>query len=90
LQLLGSRQAAKWIFVRDFCLKVGVPCGELKASVFAIWLPDPLAHDAYAVLIFYDDDTKWSMAAHYNRQRLQKSTSATDARTASSASVPAS
>jgi hypothetical protein len=49
---------------------VGVAAGELKPELFTTWLPDPMGHDAYAVILFYDDESKWSMAAHYNRGRL--------------------
>ena len=56
----------------DFCLEVGINPGELKPEVFATWLPDPMANGDYAVVMFYDDDSKWSMAAHYNRERLSR------------------
>jgi hypothetical protein len=47
-----------------------VAAGELKPELFATWLADPMADEAYAVILFYDDESKWSMAAHYNRRRL--------------------
>lgn len=70
LHLLGSKRPGEWIGVRAFCLQIGVAPGDLRPDLFATWLPDPLAQDAYAVILFYDDESKWSMAAHYNRGRL--------------------
>jgi len=70
LHLLQSKRPGEWICVRDFCLQIGVAPGDLRPEVFATWLADPMAHDAYAVILFYDDESKWSMAAHYHRARL--------------------
>jgi hypothetical protein len=70
LGLLEGKQPGEWISVREFCLQIGLVAGELKPGLYATWLADPLGHDAYNVIIFYDDESKWSMAAHYNRARL--------------------
>lgn len=69
-QLLESKRPGEWICVRELCLGIGVAPGDLRPEIFATWLPDPMAHDAYTVIMFYDDQSKWSMAAHYNRARL--------------------
>jgi hypothetical protein len=68
--LLRTKKAGEWIVVCDFCRQIDVPQGDLKAELFATWLPDPLGDEGYAVIIFYDDISKWSLAAHYNRSRL--------------------
>jgi hypothetical protein len=70
LRLLESKPPGEWICVREFSLQIGVVADNLKPELFATWLPDPLANGAYAVIMFYDDESKWSMAAHYNRARL--------------------
>lgn len=70
LRLLSNKRAGEWIGVRDFCQQIGVGAGELPTGLFAAWLPDPNAQDAYVVIVFYDDESLWSMAAHYNRARL--------------------
>jgi len=70
LHLLQRKQPGEWVRVREFALQVGVDIGESIPQLFATWLPDPMAHDGYAVILFYDDESKWSMAAHYNRARL--------------------
>ncbi len=70
LHLLQSKRPGEWICVREFCQQLGMAPGDLRPEVFATWLPDPLAHDAYTVIVFYDDESRWSMAAHYNRARL--------------------
>ncbi len=65
---LLERGPGEWVRVREFYSQAG----ELKPELFAAWLPDPAADEAYAVILFYDDESKWSMAAHYNRGRLLK------------------
>src|SRR5438309_6891628 len=70
LHLLGSKRPGEWVGVGEFCQQVGVVPGNVKPQLFATWLPDPLAQDGYVVVLFYDDESKWSMAAHYNRLRL--------------------
>ena len=70
LRLLGTKRSGEWIGVREFCLKIGVAADDIGPELFATWLPDPMAQEAYAVIMFYDDESKWSMAAQYNRGRL--------------------
>ncbi|HBI45073.1 MAG TPA: hypothetical protein DDY78_19775 [Planctomycetales bacterium] len=70
LRLLGGKRPGEWVRVLDFCQQIGLTADQLKPELFATWLPDPMGHDAYAVILFYDDESKWSMAAHYNRGRL--------------------
>ena len=70
LNLLQRKRPGEWIGVREFSLQIGVDTGDSTPELFATWLPDPMAHDGYAVILFYDDESKWSMAAHYNRARL--------------------
>ena len=67
--LLGKRPG-EWVRVRECCLQLSVVSSDVTAELFATWLPDPLGHDGYVVVMFYDDESKWSMAAHYNRGRL--------------------
>src|SRR5438874_10922 len=70
LHLLKTKRPGEWIGAREFCLQIGVDAGDLKPEVFATWLPDPLGHNGYAVILFYEDESKWSMTAQYNRARL--------------------
>ncbi len=70
LRLLSGKRPGEWVGAREFCQHVGVPAGDLAPELFATWLPDPKAHDGYVVILFYDDESKWSMAAQYNRVRL--------------------
>jgi len=67
---LFGRRPGEWTAVRDFCLSIGVAPGQVGPGVFVTWLPDPLGNEGYNVIVFYDDESKWSMAAHYNRARL--------------------
>jgi hypothetical protein len=68
--LFGDKRPGEWVGVRAFCAQVGVTAGDLKPQLFATWLADPMGQDGYALLLFYDDDSKWSMTAQYNRLRL--------------------
>lgn len=68
--LLGNKRSGEWIAVREVCQQIGLAASNIKPELFATWLPDPMAHDGYAVVMFYDGESNWSMAAHYNRERL--------------------
>ena len=70
LRLLDGKRPGEWIQVREFCLQVGVAAGEFKPELFATWLADPMGDTAYVVILFYDDESNWSMAAQYNCRRL--------------------
>jgi hypothetical protein len=70
LQLLVHNRAGDWLCVRELCRQTSVNPGNVKEDLFVCWLSDPGGNDGYAVVFFYDDESKWSMAAHYNRERL--------------------
>jgi hypothetical protein len=70
LRLLGGKRPGEWIGVRGFCQQIGVAADDLAPELFVTWLPDPKTHDAYVLILFYDDESMWSMAVHYNRERL--------------------
>lgn len=86
--LLGSKRPGEWIAVRECCQQLGLAPGDLKAELFAAWLPDPMAAAGYAVILFYDDESKWSMAAHYNRARLLGAAAPNQALQPTGAAVP--
>lgn len=73
--LLTNRRTGEWVAVRDLCLQTNLPSGDLGADLFVTWLPDPMGHEGYVVVLFFEDESKWSMAAHYNRARLVVGTS---------------
>jgi hypothetical protein len=70
IHLLIGKRTAEWVRVRELCLQAGLVVEDLKADLFAAWLPDPTGEEGYAVILFYDEESMWSMAARYNRQRL--------------------
>src|SRR5262249_41962596 len=70
LHVLGSKPPGEWVGVRDACHQVGIDLGELKPDLFVTWLAAPVGNPEYALLFFYDEESKWTMAAQYNRQRL--------------------
>jgi hypothetical protein len=74
-RLLLGKRPGEWVRVWEFCRQLGVAFGELGTSVFATWLPDPRGDDGYAVILFYDDESGWSMTAHHNRALVARTAS---------------
>jgi hypothetical protein len=70
VHLLIGKRTGEWVRVREICLQAGLEAGDLEQGLFAAWLPDPVGEDGYAVILFYDEESMWTMAARYNRQRL--------------------
>jgi hypothetical protein len=73
--LIETRRSSEWVRVGEFCSQLGLSPCDLTPDLFATWLPDPMADAGYVVILFYEDESKWSMAAHYNRARLMAGTS---------------
>jgi hypothetical protein len=71
--LLIGKRTGEWVRVRDLCLQAGLGALDLKPDLFAAWLADPSGEEGYAVILFYDEESMWTMAARYNRQRLLES-----------------
>jgi hypothetical protein len=90
LRLLGGKRPGEWVGVRKLCEQVGVAADDLSSRVFAAWLPDPKAEDGYVVIVFYDDESKWSMAAHYNRGLLLGGAAPSETPQPAGAALPAS
>ncbi len=70
LSLLNDYQPGQWVSVKTVCQLTGTDSGILKPELASTWLLDPFGDQDYAVMIFYDDETKQSFAAHYNKRRL--------------------
>ncbi len=90
LRLLGGKRPGDWVGVRQLCQQLGLAADDLTPELFAAWLPDPKADDGYVVILFYDDESKWSMAAHYNRGRLLGGPAPNEAPQPTGAALPAS
>lgn len=67
---LLAEKRGEWVGVRELCLQVGLDAEDLKPDLFAAWLAAPTGDEGYAVILFYDEETMWTLAACYNRQRL--------------------
>lgn len=63
-------KAGEWFRVRDISREVELSADEVTDQLFVTWLPDPMAEEGYSVIMFYDAESMWSTAAHYNRQRV--------------------
>ncbi len=70
LHLLIGKRTGEWVRVRDLCIQIGLDAEDVPADIVTAWLPDPSGDEGYAVIVFYDAESLWSMAASYNRQRL--------------------
>lgn len=68
--LLGQMRAGEWVVVADVCRQLGLAQEQLGHGVFATWIADPSGAASYAVVMFFDAATGWSMMGRYNRSRL--------------------
>lgn len=69
VHLFRDVPAGRWVAVRDLYERVGRPDVGIKPLLAVAWLPSPGDPD-YAVVLFFDDETKWSLTADYNAARL--------------------
>ena len=70
VSLFRERRAGEWAAVEDLYRRSGGPDDPVKATLYAAWLPSADGDPDYAVVVFHDNDTKWSMTAEYNVARL--------------------
>src|SRR5262245_5353330 len=64
--LFGEKAAGAWGSVRYLYAKAGQANDSIKAGVVAAWLPTPSGDPDSAVVLFYDEESVWSMTAWYN------------------------
>lgn len=76
LNLFRDTPAGEWVPLRDLA-----GSGEYPVTLAASWVRTPDAE--YAMVLFFDSETLWSMHADYNLSRLVRS----NARTAVAASA---
>lgn len=70
LTLLTEHGPGEWASVGEICRRIHFVSTEISPGLVSTWLPDPFGADDFIVIIFYDDETKRSLAANYNRCRL--------------------
>jgi hypothetical protein len=70
VHLFGSKSAGEWVRVAELYGIAGHPDASIKAGLAAAWLPSPSGDRGAAVVLFYDDETLWSMTAWYDVARL--------------------
>ncbi|MGH7223587.1 MAG: hypothetical protein ACRELF_10190 [Gemmataceae bacterium] len=70
VHLLTAKRPGEWVPVRELCLQAGLDAEDLRPDLFAAWLAEPTGDEGYAVILFYEEESMWTMAARYNRQRL--------------------
>ena len=58
-----------WLKVRELYRRAGEENASIKEPMSVAWLPYPDEPD-FAVILFHDDETGWSMTADYNVGRL--------------------
>lgn len=69
IHLLRDRKPGAWTHVRDLYERAEEESTSMTTDLLAAWLPSPNDPD-YAVIVFFDDETKWSLTAEYNAKRL--------------------
>ena len=67
--LLRDHHAGVWVPVADLYAQTEVPFPAIECELQAAWLPAPNDLN-YAVIVFFDDESKWSMTAEYDAMRL--------------------
>lgn len=70
LHLLTNTPAGEWVRVQELCAALGLAADGVEPDLFAARLADPLGDEGYSLIVFYDNESLWTMAARYNRQRL--------------------
>jgi len=68
LKHLLNETPGGWIPVRELYRAAGADAADAD-SLLAAWLPSPNNRD-YVVIVFLDDETKWSQTADYHATRL--------------------
>jgi len=72
--LLTEHQAGEWVSlyrIHNAAKPKATDAARFDASgVFVTWLPDPTGDPSFVLILFFDDCSKWSAAAQYNRSRL--------------------
>jgi hypothetical protein len=76
LGLLKDREPGEWVPVKTVCQSAGIASQELRPELVSTWLPDPFGDQDFVIIIFFDDETKRSMAANYNKRLLLETHSA--------------
>jgi hypothetical protein len=69
LGMLFREPKGSWVPVRELYSHAGQPDESIKENLVAAWLPSPTDPN-YSILVFLDDESKWSMTADYNSTRL--------------------
>ena len=70
IHLFHHKLPSNWISVRELFDRAGQSDRVIKEQLAAAWLPAP--HDPdYAIVVFYDSETRWSLTAEYNIARLR-------------------
>lgn len=67
--LLRDHPAGVWVPVADLYAQTEVSSPTVSGELQAAWLPAP-QNANYAVIVFFDDESKWSMTAEYDAMRL--------------------
>ena len=70
--LLTERPMGAWTPVRELYARAGQPNESIKADLVATWLLSPNADPGGAVILFFDEESFWSMTAWYNVAHLRE------------------
>ena len=70
IRLFRDGPPGEWVPVGELYHAAGAADGSIKSELVAAWLPAPFGNSDYAVVLFYDDGTQWSLTASYHVARL--------------------
>lgn len=69
LHLFRERSPGEWVQVSDLYARAGEPPAPVPGGLVAAWLPSP-TDAGYAIVVFWDEETRWSLTAEYDVARL--------------------
>ena len=70
LALLLTQRMGQWNAARELAQQSNVDLNGIGADVSVTWVDDPSDDAAYALVLFFDDETKLTAAAQFNRAVL--------------------
>ena len=73
IELLQSSKS-KWSSTVELSESIGIDLHldrDIISDLYVVWLDHPTGDSDYALIVFYDFETKWTMGAEFNRSRSQ-------------------
>lgn len=70
LSLLTQKRMGHWTAAGELAQQTGADLTGIGPDLYVTWVDDPSGNPAYALVLFFDDETKLTAAAQFNRAVL--------------------